>query len=162
MIALVPATIVAAVVGKDGIDALLVASQFILSLVLPFVVLPLVYLTSSDKFMSVPVYDNPNGRATSKTKSEKVADSKLETGVLSQQPLEKVVTTATDSAPIPTSTKPPSETQERPSTGQYPAVIGTKSFRNSRTLMAVGYTIFFCILGADTIAIISLAKQAGS
>lgn len=57
MIALIPATIVAAVVGKDGINSLLVASQFLLSLVLPFVVLPLVWLTSNERVMSVPVIE---------------------------------------------------------------------------------------------------------
>lgn len=45
--------IVASVVGKDGVSTLLVASQVVLSIVLPFIVLPLVYLTSSSSIMSV-------------------------------------------------------------------------------------------------------------
>jgi len=45
--------IVASIVGKDGITTLLVASQVVLSIVLPFIVLPLVYLTSSSLIMSV-------------------------------------------------------------------------------------------------------------
>ena len=44
---------VAAAVGKDGIDSLLVITQVILSLVLPFVVFPLVWLTSSSLVMRV-------------------------------------------------------------------------------------------------------------
>ncbi|CAE6432438.1 unnamed protein product [Rhizoctonia solani] len=54
LIGLVPSMVVAIAVGRQGIDALLVASQVALSIVLPFVILPLVYLTSSDTVMSVP------------------------------------------------------------------------------------------------------------
>ena len=50
---LVPSAIVAATVGRSGIDELLVASQVALSIVLPFVVFPLVYLTSSHVVMRV-------------------------------------------------------------------------------------------------------------
>jgi metal iron transporter len=44
---------VAAAVGRPGIDALLVASQVILAIVLPFITLPLIYLTSSKTVMRV-------------------------------------------------------------------------------------------------------------
>jgi metal iron transporter len=44
---------VAIVMGKSGIDTLLVASQVVLSITLPFIVFPLVYLTSSKSMMSV-------------------------------------------------------------------------------------------------------------
>ncbi|KAF9015016.1 natural resistance-associated macrophage protein-domain-containing protein [Cyathus striatus] len=52
-ISLVPSVIVAVAVGKDGISSLLVASQVLLSIVLPFVLFPLVYLTSSEKVMRI-------------------------------------------------------------------------------------------------------------
>jgi metal iron transporter len=52
-VALIPGMIVAAVQGKDGIDALLVASQVVLAGVLPFVTLPLLILTSDKGVMSV-------------------------------------------------------------------------------------------------------------
>lgn len=45
--------VVAASVGQSGIDALLVISQVVLAIVLPFVTLPLIWLTSSKKIMSV-------------------------------------------------------------------------------------------------------------
>lgn len=44
---------VAIAVGRPGIDALLVASQVILAVVLPFITLPLIYLTSSKTVMRV-------------------------------------------------------------------------------------------------------------
>ncbi|KAI0050665.1 natural resistance-associated macrophage protein [Auriscalpium vulgare] len=53
MIALVPSMVVAIAVGRKGIDTLLVASQVILSIVLPVVIIPLVWLTSSKDVMAV-------------------------------------------------------------------------------------------------------------
>ncbi|TFK90084.1 Nramp-domain-containing protein [Polyporus arcularius HHB13444] len=58
---LVPALVVAAGLGRAGIDTLLVASQVILSIVLPFIVFPLLWLTSSKSVMSVK---KPVERAT--------------------------------------------------------------------------------------------------
>lgn len=55
LIGLVPSMVVAIAVGRPGIDALLVASQVVLSIVLPFIIFPLLYLTSSKKFMQVRV-----------------------------------------------------------------------------------------------------------
>jgi metal iron transporter len=42
-----PSIIISVAVGRRGIDSLLVGSQVLLSMVLPFVVLPLIYFTSS-------------------------------------------------------------------------------------------------------------------
>ncbi|KAG8726406.1 hypothetical protein FRC12_023430 [Ceratobasidium sp. 428] len=53
LIGLIPSTIVAITVGRQGIDVLLVASQVALSIVLPFVIFPLVYLTSQESIMEV-------------------------------------------------------------------------------------------------------------
>src|SRR5882762_8020361 len=50
---LIPAMIVAFAVGRSGIDQLLVASQVVLSIVLPFIIFPLVWLTTSKDIMSV-------------------------------------------------------------------------------------------------------------
>ena len=50
---LIPSMVVAIAVGRSGIDTLLVASQVVLSIVLPFVTLPLIYFTSSKRIMSV-------------------------------------------------------------------------------------------------------------
>jgi metal iron transporter len=45
--------VVAIVVGRSGIDTLLVASQVVLSIVLPFVTFPLLYCTANKVIMSV-------------------------------------------------------------------------------------------------------------
>ncbi|KAG5636502.1 hypothetical protein H0H81_007812, partial [Sphagnurus paluster] len=55
LIAMIPAMVVAIAVGRSGIDSLLVVSQVVLSIVLPFITVPLVYLTSSKAIMSVRV-----------------------------------------------------------------------------------------------------------
>ena len=50
---LVPSMAVAIAVGRSGVDTLLVASQVALSIVLPFIVFPLLYLTANKEIMSV-------------------------------------------------------------------------------------------------------------
>jgi metal iron transporter len=50
---LIPSMVVAIAVGRPGIDALLVASQVVLSITLPFITLPLLFLTSSPSVMRV-------------------------------------------------------------------------------------------------------------
>ncbi|GFR47169.1 hypothetical protein Agub_g8862 [Astrephomene gubernaculifera] len=49
--AIVPAVIVAAIMGRHGVAQLLVLSQVILSLTLPFAVFPLVHFTSSRRYL---------------------------------------------------------------------------------------------------------------
>lgn len=66
LIGLGPSCVVAIVFGQRGIDQLLFGSQVALSFVLPFVVFPLVWLTSSSRVMSVrageKIIDYSNGR----------------------------------------------------------------------------------------------------
>ncbi|VDB85875.1 unnamed protein product [Peniophora sp. CBMAI 1063] len=61
LLGLIPSLIVATAVGRKGIDALLVISQVVLSIVLPFVVLPLVYFASDPTIMGVnrPILPSP-------------------------------------------------------------------------------------------------------
>ncbi|KAG6889366.1 hypothetical protein C0995_001431 [Termitomyces sp. Mi166 len=53
LITLIPSVVVATAVGRSGINTLLVASQVTLSVVLPFIAFPLIYLTSSKVVMRV-------------------------------------------------------------------------------------------------------------
>lgn len=53
LLGLVPSMAIAVIMGPSGIDFLLVASQVILSIVLPFITFPLIYLTSSSRIMRV-------------------------------------------------------------------------------------------------------------
>lgn len=60
-ISIIPSVAIAAAVGRRGLNIALTASQVVLSVILPFVVGPLVYFTSRNKFMSVKV---AGGRAS--------------------------------------------------------------------------------------------------
>ena len=53
LLGLIPSMVVAVAVGQSGVNAMLVASQVVLSIVLPFIVFPLVWLTSSRTVMRV-------------------------------------------------------------------------------------------------------------
>ncbi|KAH7886220.1 smf Mn2+ and Fe2+ transporter [Phlebopus sp. FC_14] len=53
LLGLFPSMAVAIAVGPSGLNTLLVASQVVLSIVLPFITLPLIYLTSSSRIMKV-------------------------------------------------------------------------------------------------------------
>lgn len=52
-LAIIPAVMIALMFGGSGLSRLLIFSQVVLSLQLPFAILPLVYFTSSKKYMGV-------------------------------------------------------------------------------------------------------------
>lgn len=52
-ISILPSIVIAAAVGKDGLNAALTGSQVALSCVLPFVTLPLVWFTCRSRYMTV-------------------------------------------------------------------------------------------------------------
>ncbi|KAJ3483603.1 hypothetical protein NLG97_g7265 [Lecanicillium saksenae] len=52
-ISITPSIIIAGAVGREGLDAALNGSQVALSIVLPFVTVPLIYFTSRKKYMTV-------------------------------------------------------------------------------------------------------------
>ncbi|KAG6380773.1 natural resistance-associated macrophage protein-domain-containing protein [Boletus reticuloceps] len=91
MIGLAPSLVVASVVGESGINTLLVASQVVISIVLPFFIFPLVYLTSSSQVMSVKLRKSVSPSQTSVPDSpspdapaskEKAADSEDEVEIV--------------------------------------------------------------------------------
>ncbi|KAH9953383.1 natural resistance-associated macrophage protein-domain-containing protein [Russula dissimulans] len=55
LLSLIPSIAVAVGVGRSGINTMLVASQVVLSIVLPFIIFPLLWLTSSRAVMRVRV-----------------------------------------------------------------------------------------------------------
>ncbi|KAI0345071.1 natural resistance-associated macrophage protein [Trametopsis cervina] len=75
---LVPSMAVAIAIGRRGVDTLLVASQVALSIVLPFIVFPLLYLTSSKEVMSVKRLRSSHGAEEEKSQepltSERAVD----------------------------------------------------------------------------------------
>jgi len=63
LIAIVPCIIVAGAVGQKGLSAALNASQVALSILLPFLTAPLIYLTCLKRVMVVTVAGNANANS---------------------------------------------------------------------------------------------------
>lgn len=108
LIGVIPSAIVAAAIGKPGLNTMLVATQVLLSLVLPSVIFPLVWLCSKDHIMTVK---GPEVDA--------------------------------DGVAIP-------EEQRE-----------TKSFRSSRVMTVLGFTIFSVVVLANGYVIVQLGLGNG-
>ncbi|CAI6091903.1 unnamed protein product [Clonostachys chloroleuca] len=64
-ISIIPSVVIAAAVGRSGLNDALNASQVVLSIVLPFVTAPLIYFTSRVRYMTIaPGSDRSGGVAT--------------------------------------------------------------------------------------------------
>ncbi|OJA18838.1 hypothetical protein AZE42_00814 [Rhizopogon vesiculosus] len=143
LISLIPSMIVAISSGESGINALLIASQVALSVVLPFVAFPLIYLTSSKTVMAVK---------TPKLTQEKLADD-------SQIPSHPVSDTL-HKPPLPVITcittverKPGCDDPiKHPSPQEYDIV----DFSSGYLLTTVAYAIWVVILMANVYAIAML------
>ncbi len=85
LLSLIPSMAVAIVVGRPGIDTLLVVSQVVLSIVLPFVMFPLVWLTSSSLVMKVK---RPRDLVTETTSTTKTCADEKEGNGLDSSKLE--------------------------------------------------------------------------
>ena len=134
---LVPALVVAAALGRAGIDTLLVASQVILSIVLPFIVFPLIWLTSSKSVMSVK---KPVERSTgpASLSSASLQGSQLPSGAAAS---------AVDSA----TAAPALEGQ-----------LETVDFSIGKITTGVGYVIWLIIVMANVYAIVGLGLGEGA
>lgn len=60
-ISIIPSIIIAAAVGRDGLDKALTASQVVLSIILPFVSAPLIWFTCFNQYMTVPAEQTSDG-----------------------------------------------------------------------------------------------------
>ncbi|KAF8971491.1 natural resistance-associated macrophage protein-domain-containing protein [Flammula alnicola] len=128
-ISLIPSVIVAIAVGRQGINTLLVASQVVLSIVLPFVAFPLIYLTSREDVMRVRK-PPPEVRETDKTPPQ-VLELKME---MEQVPGNLEILEF-------------EETTEKEE---------TLDFSNGRWLASLSYVIWCVVLVANAYAIVML------
>lgn len=135
MLSLIPAMVVALALGRSGIDQLLVASQVVLSIVLPFVMFPLLWLTTNKKIMSVkkPESSLPTLTADESPSSHDLSlASKLmapKTGSSAKQDVEASSSSATE----------------------------TVDFSNGKTVAGVGYLIWAVVIVANMYVIVTLA-----
>lgn len=131
LIGVIPAAAVAAAVGPAGLNTMLVASQVLLSIVLPTVIFPLVYLCSREDLMTVhgPEIAPASAQPSPPTPAPAVSPS-VEVPAL---------TTPVESAAAVGGT-------ERP----------TKSFKTPRWQTWTGYALFGVIVLANCYVIVEL------
>jgi len=134
---LVPSMVVAIAVGRSGVNTLLVASQVVLSIVLPFIIFPLMLLTSSKEVMRV------------------------------RKPLPSPTIPSTLPLPPPLASESIQvEVDEAPPTPQTPPTPPLLSdpenpqeyidYSNGIVITVIGYAIWFVVLAANVYAIVSL------
>lgn len=123
--------------GRSGLNSLLVTSQVALSIVLPFVVFPLIYLTSSKTVMS--------------TNAPKLESPTISTGAVHQEPLssERSGSDIAEEVKVITIAKP-EDTCGAPPRGD------TIDFSNSYVVSAVAYAIWVVISVANVYGIVAL------
>ncbi|KAF8168258.1 natural resistance-associated macrophage protein [Crassisporium funariophilum] len=140
-ISLVPSVIVAVAVGRDGINALLVASQVVLSVVLPFVAFPLIYLTSNEVVMRVrkPPPDIIESEVTPIGEQEELFS---DLDVLSSD-LQPVIDTSNIE-------------EKKKAQVLCTSIPETIDFSNGRMLIALSYVIWCVVLVANAYAIVML------
>ncbi|KAM0792841.1 hypothetical protein ACM66B_002607 [Microbotryomycetes sp. NB124-2] len=86
-IGIIPSVAVASSVGRQGIDDLLVGSQVALSIVLTFVLPPLIVFTSQQHVMAVPIHHPRSISAVDKTEDEINATATLAARSAGEMPL---------------------------------------------------------------------------
>ena len=131
--------VVALAMGRTGIDLLLVASQVVLSIVLPFVMLPLLWLTTNKKIMSV--------------KKPKSSSCTLMAGCLSTNP-------DTSPASMLVASKIGSSIEpdvEAPSSSATEIV----DYSNGKITAGAGYLILAVVVVANAYVIVTLAMGKG-
>ncbi|KAH9973228.1 natural resistance-associated macrophage protein-domain-containing protein [Lactifluus volemus] len=80
LLGLIPSVVVAVSLGQSGISTMLIASQVVLSIVLPFIIFPLIWLTSSRTVMRV--------RVPRAVRTERKDESEEEQGVVEDEYLD--------------------------------------------------------------------------
>ncbi|KAG6331720.1 hypothetical protein ID866_7370 [Astraeus odoratus] len=143
LLGLVPSMIVAIAVGENGISTLLVASQVALSIVLPFITLPLIYLTSSSRIMKVrqPAACGPSDAAA------------LSPGAnSSSKPAE---------ADIPTSEGKREDAQEPADPESTASNEEYADFSSGKIMTFIGALIWLVIVAANVYALVTLGMGQG-
>jgi len=128
-LAIIPSMVIAIGLGMPGINALLVASQVVLSIVLPFVISPLLYCTSNKAIMSVR-----------KTRTEMIVDTP------------EVTLTAIDVAPEGLVQRRDQDS----STAERAEVDEVVDYSNNKFVIAIGVLSWLIIVVANVYVIVEL------
>ncbi|KAA1468522.1 Nramp-domain-containing protein [Dentipellis sp. KUC8613] len=139
LLGLIPSMIVAIAVGRPGIDTLLVASQVALSIVLPFVVFPLVYITSSSTIMSATEQLPPSSEPPSPNPD-------------AETPMSPVVKSEADIHIQEASPRLPDDPEIGSVSG-----VKTVDYSNGRVMKYLGYAIWLIVVTANAYVLVELA-----
>ena len=137
--------VVAIAVGRNGINTLLVASQVVLSVVLPFVAFPLIYLTSAEVVMRV--------RKPQEIVEVEVVPVPEESQVLDENQVDHgqdAVKVEVDHIEIVAVKALDKDQGDRTASGEY------LDFSNGRIIAALSYAIWGIVLVANAYAIVML------
>jgi metal iron transporter len=138
LIGVIPAAAVAAAVGQKGLNTMLVASQVLLSIILPTVIFPLVLLCSKDEVMTVEgleITESPGG-------------PHADVGHSASPTLE-----ADEITPAPVTDGTRTEPAERPA----PVVAKqTKSYKSPLWITILGFLLFAITVVANAYVIVQL------
>ena len=127
--------VVALAMGRSGIDQLLVASQVVLSIVLPFVIFPLMWLTTSKKIMSV-----------------KKPESDLPT-LAAGGPPSNIEASLTSKFVTPSAGNPTEQDVE----GSPSSTTEMVDFSNGKIISGLGYLIWAVVVVANVYVLVTLA-----
>ena len=123
----------AAALGRAGVSTLLVVSQVVLSIVLPFIVFPLLLLTSNKELMTIKI---PRPHDTASEAEVKVEDAESDKGVPSL---------------------PQSEIH-----ADLEATEETVCYANSMLVQVLGWILWVIVVAANVYAIVSLGLGTAS
>lgn len=168
LLAIIPSMAVALALGRPGIDALLVGSQVVLSIVLPFITFPLLWCTSSKAIMTVRK-SNKTTSSTSSITDEALASS---IAVLQHQSSGNPVQKSDSKAPLsPIVEQPPSPTS--PSIDHTKTLTSTVDghvesadddefvdYSNNKFVIVIGVVIWLIIVAANIYALVDLGLSA--
>lgn len=152
LIGVVPAAIVAVAVGNKGLDDMLVASQVVLSIVLPTVTIPLVYLCSQKDVMVVL---GPIDETQPPVRAESVPASALASAAASRQ-ASPAASHLSLPLPLPCASRPSSPSLEVPPPAQPAGVRRRKFFTSSKWVTALGYSLCGIVILANGYVIVEL------
>jgi len=136
LLAIIPSMAIAIGLGMPGINALLVASQVVLSIVLPFVISPLLYCTSNKAIMTV---------------------RKTRTGMIVADTTPEVTLTAIDFPPEELVVQPQAQDSSTAERAAVPVVVDEMvDYSNNKLVIVIGVLSWLLIVVANVYVIVEL------
>ncbi|KAJ2925000.1 hypothetical protein H1R20_g12100, partial [Candolleomyces eurysporus] len=162
LMAIIPSMIVAVAIGRRGIDALLVASQVVLSVVLPFITFPLLWCTSSKTIMSVRKKKTKVSVSAPPSEAEPVTNMGPRDGSVDGRE-NKLVDSIAKGSHEGTSEPSPSDEKKMSSESVTCDLENAEDYEevdysNNKLTIAVGAAIWLLVVAANVYVLVDLAR----